>query len=278
VFWNQNIYDQNDPAIYRKVTTMYRNPGYSDNASTIRDDIAVVRLQSDAPVPTQGVLLDSPDTYKGEKLTYVGYGIISSQTSDNDTSGIRRKTEMTLQGCMDPDYYYNNYPCGTVSGDPDYEPQFLFSQESGHNICSGDSGGAAMRHMPNGSYLLVGVNSYTSGSCESGQSGATRIDYYEDWIEGKMGVQLVGTSTPPTDTGSDDTGIDTGGDTGTDDTDDTGIPGDTGLSDDPERPPEGAYDRGFLGLCQVGPSAPAAAWLIGMIGLVPMIRRRRSQA
>ena len=263
-------------AIRERVTDMHPHPGYNDNASIISDDIGLLHLASDAPVPTQGVLLDNPDTYKGEDLTFVGYGVTGSSTSQQDTSGVRRKTQMTLEGCMAPDYYYQGYPCGAVQGDADYEPQFLYSTASNTNICSGDSGGAAMREMPGGSFLLVGVNSYTAGNCESGESGATRVDYYESWLESTMGVQLLGTSTPPSDTGS-DTDIDTGDDTG--DTDDTGVDTDlvdTGIGDDPERPPEGAYDRGFLGLCQVGPSAPAAAWLVGLIGLFPLIRRRRS--
>ncbi len=258
VFFDADLVD-GSPTSYRTTGRILPHEGYSDVDPELWNDVGVIELGSAAPVPTQGVLLDDPDTYRGQQLTFVGYGITC--TSCND-SGLRRKTDMTFRGCWAPDGYYANYPC-----DPgytaNYQPQILYSEDGDSNVCSGDSGGAVFRKMPDEEYLLVGVNSFTSGNCESGKTGSARVDWFESWIESRTGVQLQGTTTPSQDTGGADT------DTGGADTD-SAAP-DTALGD-PERPPSGAYGEALFGACQSAPAAPGG--LLALLALL-VVRRRR---
>jgi MYXO-CTERM domain-containing protein len=261
VIFSQNIGSQS--LVTRDVDREIVNPGYNPNSSTIQDDIGLFRIDGSAPstVDPQVVNNRNPNQFVDELLTFVGYG---SEDSNENGGGYRQMTEMTFEGCMDNVSGY----FGTCTPSSGYDPQFLYSTDNDSNVCPGDSGGAALHHRSDGHYYLAGVNSFTFGPCESGENGATRVDYYLSWLQGQMGSDQL-----QTEYGADsDTDTDSDSDTDTDVDTDTEI--DTGFGD-PARPPEGAYERGFLGLCAVGPAAPASAWMLGLLGMVPLLRRRR---
>ena len=107
--------------------------------------------------------------------------------SDYYSSGIKRYAEM-------PIYSYDN--------------QFIYALDTAddQNLCSGDSGGAALEDNGGGNYELAGVNSFVFAyssytTCEGGGSGATRVDRNIDFIEDYVNLDESGGSS---DSGSSD--------------------------------------------------------------------------
>lgn len=100
----------------------------------------------------------------GELFDFVGFGITSDGRNDG---GTKRTAAIPFQ---------------SVRG------AYLISRDATKNVCSGDSGGAALRREGDEQWSLVGVNSFVSDDlrndrpCSTGSNGATRIDLYRDWI------------------------------------------------------------------------------------------------
>jgi hypothetical protein len=131
------------------------------DADRIVNDIALVRLASDAPVaplPMAGSLAGT----EGESLTFVGFGVTSGRTDD---SGTKRSVVIPLAELDATTFMY------TVRG---------------RNTCSGDSGGPAFLQQ-NGVAVVAGVTSYGDASCR--QYGVdTRVDVYRGWIDPIIGA------------------------------------------------------------------------------------------
>lgn len=149
---------------------MIPHPYY--NGSTIEHDIGLMQLMSPIdnkePVP----LSASYSQFYNKDITYVGYGITGDGRED---SGVRRTTNVP--------YWH-------------YDSMFLYTLDpyGEKNICSGDSGGAALVENSSG-YVLVGVNSFGFDAeggpptCEgpNAAAGATRVDQYLDFIQDNVG-------------------------------------------------------------------------------------------
>lgn len=262
-----NVYSESGVDDMFLVRDWVSHPGYSGSSSSINHDVGLLELHNSvtsiAPMP---INTDSMSTsWLGDELRYVGYGITG--TGDEDSGGVKRYADIPIY---------------------DYDAQFIYGLDTAdnQNICSGDSGGAALK-ITSGSWELVGVNSFgwaTSGSggdtCEGGGSGAARTDVYDVWIEGYVDFSTITDPDSDADTDADsdaDSDADTDADSDTDiDTDTdadlgTSADGRTVLTDG-RTPPE---LEGKACACSTGSRTGAWAWLLApLIGL----RRRRQSA
>ena len=107
---------------------------------------------------------------------YVGFGVTLENAND---AGVKRTTEMTVF---------------------DTEPHAIWAHGEGDtNICFGDSGGPTLNTDPDGTMEISGVNSFVAGAggmlCQSGVSGAARVDFSLDWITSH--VPIEGLEEPP---------------------------------------------------------------------------------
>jgi len=259
------VYNQGSWDDYAEVKNMWRHPGYT-GGSSIDDDIGVLELKSSiaGSIGTYSVNTGRPTQgWYGTDITYVGWGI----SDDNGSgSGTKRTVDVPVYG-WDNSYIY------TYSGD------------SGtiKNICSGDSGGAALKVIE-GELVLAGANSFGfnlyggNPDCErqGAAAGATRIDAYYSWITGYIPEDEIGTIEEEADADTDadsDSDSDADGDTDSDtDTDwDTALGADTG--NDPLRPlGEGTPS----GLCSATPAASGMMGLLAALGFA-FARRRRGR-
>ena len=238
-------------------------PHGSYDDSTLQHDIGLVELQTGiSGVETFFLNRDSVNnSWVGEELTYVGYGITGDYNSD---SGTKRTADM-------PVYQYDSMLVYSLDTDDE------------QNLCSGDSGGAALEN-DGGTMELAGVNSFVFGylysnrSCEGGGAGVTRVDKHVSWIEGYTGA-LEGDADTDSDTDTDtdsDTDADTDTDTDSDTDADADGGGDGGNLDDWEDEDSdddflsGDVSAGLGSCSSVAMSAPAGLGLallgLGLVG------------
>ena len=261
------VYTQSTWEDYAEVKNMWRHPGYS-GGNSIDDDIGVLELKTSisGSVGTYDVNTGRPTAgWEGDDITYVGFGI----SDDNGNgSGTKRAVDVPIYS-WDASYIY------TYSGD------------SGtiKNICSGDSGGAALKEI-DGELVLAGANSFGfnlyggNPDCErqGAAAGATRIDAYYSWITDYIPESEIGTvEENDADTDADsDTDSDADGDSDTDsdsDTDyDTALGSDTG--NEPLRPLGEGTPGG--GLCSATGATSGMMGLLGALGFA-FARRRRNR-
>jgi len=129
-------------------------------------DIGLIRL--DSPMTTPPIVMgdDTPTgSWVGDELRVVGFGVTSLNGVD---SGIKRTTVVPVQQ-IEPSYIITY----------DYDEQ--------KNVCSGDSGGAALKVQGDGDIELVGVNSFVfsyegNDPCGDGGAGLARVDVALDWV------------------------------------------------------------------------------------------------
>jgi hypothetical protein len=159
-----SLYSDSGITDYDTSSNWFGHPDYS--ASRLEHDIGLMELDvgltSVEPMPLNE---ESPgSSWDGEDLHYVGWGITRDGADD---SGKKRYAAIP---------YY------------DYDAQFVYALDDDKNLCSGDSGGAGLRELDDGSLTLAGVNSFVfayqseSTVCVGGGSGATRVDANIDWI------------------------------------------------------------------------------------------------
>jgi len=155
-----------DAGVYEsvKVKEFEWHPDYS--GEPLQHDIGILELKKEMtqaqPIPLNDASLNPG--WEGLELDYVGFGI----TDDNRDDGGKKRT--------------SRIPI--VS----WDSQYVYAYDQDTNLCSGDSGGAAIRIYPEGDFALVGVNSFVFGvqgsaPCDGGGSGATRVDKHYDCIE-----------------------------------------------------------------------------------------------
>jgi MYXO-CTERM domain-containing protein len=171
------------------------HPEYSSSSNNIQHDIGLVQL--DAPMDSVDPMPVNEDevdwNWRNEDLTYVGYGVTSDNASD---SGVKRYAEMPVV---------------------EYDDQFVYALDTadGQNLCSGDSGGAALEPVGDGLFELAAVNSFVfayangNSTCVGGGSGAARVDTHLDWIREYVWVGGVDSEEPGAEGG--DTGLSFGG-------------------------------------------------------------------
>ncbi len=249
---------------WEDVTEMHRHPDYSGSNSG-EHDIGVMKLFRTISnvdlIPVNDDRL-SNTTLAGEMITYVGFG---NNNDNGGGSGVKRTTDVPI---------YNIASRVIYTWD-----------ETGQNrnICSGDSGGAALLPRNDGTLELVGVNAFgfmMDGSwpvyCDDkdAASGSTRVDIYYDWVTDYIDLE---SSDGDTDADSDsDTDADGDADSDTDTDSDADADGD-GDADDDGVPDTGWWDDQLPGTpttettsaCSTSGQNPArlAIWVLGMIGL-----------
>lgn len=137
------------------VASITPHPQY--NESTLTNDIGIVTLASDAPVPPMKLLPSMDQSFVGKELLYVGYGV--SNGVNQTGAGTKRYVRMPTSQVMTKQFRY---------------------QTAGKNTCNGDSGGPAFAEI-NGELLLAGVTSYGDANCT--QYGVdTRADAFKDFM------------------------------------------------------------------------------------------------
>jgi len=237
---------------------MYMHPSY--NPSTTANDVGLLELNT--PLRHLDPMAVNDDSVRnswvGEDITWVGWGITRQTAND---SGVKRTVDIPIYT---------------------YDSNVIYTYAEGVNICSGDSGGAAIMEE-GGVRELVGVVSFgfniNGGSPDCHLSGAAggamRVDKYLSWFEDYVpSFVYADDDNQDTDT---DTDTDTQ-DTDTQDTDtqdtDTDTVLDTGdLAEGLPARPGASFTA--AGGCSVVPSnrgGASAWWLVGLVGLM----RRRS--
>jgi hypothetical protein len=171
VFFGWDLDSETGVTDYVQITGFAAHPGYGGGATDIQDDIGLLRLQraprgiDPMPVnktaPTRAIL--------GRDYRYVGWGITGDGLED---SGAKRTADIPVV----------DYDAGILYG---------YDEADAQNVCSGDSGGAALEILGGGVFELAAVNSWVAPVdsnattyCEGGMTGGTRVDAYLDWIEG----------------------------------------------------------------------------------------------
>ncbi len=267
-FIGTDVYSPSGIDDYDIASGWVAHPQYTSNSAYY--DIGLVELKNGItsvdPMPVNDDPLTTADI--GEDITYVGWGITGDGQWD---MGTKRTVDVPI---WDLDGYL-----------------ILTYSPTGENICSGDSGGAALMPTANG-WELVGANSFGfdiyggAPTCEGNgaAAGATRVDSYldsfvADYIpldeldldEGAGGGgNTGGGNTGGGNTGGGNTGG--GGSTGGTTAGETGGAGSTGSEDPPARP---MADDSSTGLCATAPSSAALASLVAL-GLA-LARRRREE-
>ena len=165
-------YSWEDYTDYALIQTTYAHEQYDDQ--TLINDVALLKLSSaitsvnPMPVNTQTV----GSNWIGRELQMVGYGITSSNGSD---SGYKRTADMTIAEVYQ-------------------EVIILEDFQEMQNVCSGDSGGAAL-YNDAGDWKLVGINSFTFGACEEAQAGVVPVNRYLSWFQSKGATYTTAANT-----------------------------------------------------------------------------------
>ncbi len=148
-----------------EVVEFYSHPDY--NAALLTNDFALARLATDLDRETYPLTSESPSrSWIGtEDIRLVGFGV---------TDGLTYEGEGTKRTISLPVIELDGY--------------FVYGYDGGdHNVCFGDSGGAALREV-DGGYEVLGPISFTfiiSGSDPCGDdagTGVARIDTAVDWV------------------------------------------------------------------------------------------------
>jgi secreted trypsin-like serine protease len=159
---------------FGEVKRLIPHPSYNDN--NLQNDIALVEfIDPITGVDVMPLNTDSiTNSWYGDELQMVGFGITSSNGQD---SGEKRTADMPIA---------------------DWDSYFVYLDDSSEqqNICSGDSGGAALKSLGGSNFELVGVNSFTYGECESWYAGVARVDRYVNWIGGYVDFSSQPSSEP----------------------------------------------------------------------------------
>lgn len=230
---------------YAYVEEMYEHPEYR----LPRYDTGLLKLSDGGlpDVPTIPLNTDAPSSsWRGQDITYVGWG---NTNNYGGGSGTKRTVDVPVL---------------------DYDAHVIYTHDSTGetNICSGDSGGAALYPDPStGELELVGVNSFgfmldysREVLCESPEAaaGVSRVDASYDWFIEIMGPPPVEEEPEVTDEESTDTGADAD--------DDLSI-GDADASEDVD----GSEGKGG---CSTASSAGGLGWAALSLSLLGLVRRR----
>ena len=155
VTWGQFPFDK-EPAIGEKI--------YTVSTDTIcRNDIAIVRLDRDLPVPIRPMRLKDP-TYPGELVTVVGYG-----RTDTNVAGRHERHNVEILDLGKSPIY------------PEGNGSFDRTLRLGQAGCPGDSGGPTIAD----SGAILGVFSIIQNECTSdgAETYYTQLAPYRDFIE-----------------------------------------------------------------------------------------------
>jgi MYXO-CTERM domain-containing protein len=165
-----SLYEDDGVWDYAYVTGAVMHEAYDEGS--LDNDIGLLQLE-EAVTTVSPMPMNTTTPALDRQVTYVGWGL--TDQDDNYSSGVKMTVSVPVYD-MDETRIYTHDP-------------------GGRNICSGDSGGAALMPNATGDYILVGVNSFgfdVNGgepNCEGAGAagGVVRVDAYLDWIEGRVG-------------------------------------------------------------------------------------------
>jgi len=235
-----------DVDTYANAVDAFSHPSYSP--SRMEYDIGLMQLAGGG-INTIDIMPVNKDivgnSWVDQELRYVGYGVID-RYGGYEGSGTKRYADIPVWQ-YDRTYIYG------------YDP------EDGQNVCSGDSGGAALEMVGEDQYEIAAVNStvfapHGGESCRDGATAGVRIDYYMDWIEDY--VTVVTAAEYYTDEPDEP-----------DDSDDPDDPEDTAWTDMPKLPNDGAVD-GWSGGCSAAPGSRGLGLLALITGMLALVGRR----
>ena len=236
-----------------EITDLIPHPDYSSR--DLSADIGLVQLgEGMAASGSYAINDDAPQGLSQDSMTYVGWG--SDSYYNGPGSGVKRTVEVRLY---------------------DYDSTHLFTYEAGKNVCSGDSGGAALM-WDGGAWELVGVNSYVfaydgGDACSSDQAlgASTRVDVYYDWIASTVELSDDG--------GSNDGGNNSDGGGNSDGSGEDTAAGDTaepvGGGGGGDQVAGGGGDAGGVGCAVVSRGGGAGLLGLSLLGLALGARRRQ---
>lgn len=232
LYFNTDVFGEAPDGV--AVASAARHPDWDPQG--VRHDIAVLQLAAPRADIAPIALNDEPVTeaWIGADLSFVGFGVTRDGGAD---AGLRRRATLDLAGCVEGS-------STQLRACADGASNVIFAQRTSVNICEGDSGGPALEAVGDG-WEIVGVSSFVSPRCVGGGAGATRVDRYVPWIL---------TQAP-------EAHLDEG---------EIGEPGDTALGE-PSRPPPGAYERPFFGLCATSGAGAGTGW--GLLLALALVRR-----
>ena len=235
------IFSGDDVEAYALVDYAAYHPDY--DTEYLLYDLGVLHLAE--PITSVDPLPMATDevgqSWVGESFRFFGYGATSSALAG---AGTKRVVDLEVTEIWDT--YYLTY------------------DDDGRNLCSGDSGGPALREGADG-WEVVGVNSFVWADahgvlCDDGGAGVARLDVGMDWLESELAVE-----TPAGDGETSGTSEDGGPDSADDDPD----PAETPSGGGGYLPADEPYGCG-----QASTVAPVAlGWLFSLGWLVG---RRRS--
>ena len=144
------------PAHIVSVSRIKSHPDF--DMESITNDIGLVTLRTDAPATPLKLLAEMDESWVGTPMFIVGYGV----TSSHSYAGAGKKRAVTI-------------PVTDIGA-----TKFEY-QAPGKSACNGDSGGPALYHDPNGTFLVAGVTSYGDADCEA-YGVDTRTDVYASFV------------------------------------------------------------------------------------------------
>ena len=229
-----------DVTTYASVISAISHPSYSP--SRMEYDIGLLELGGYGITSIEIMPVNKDivgNSWIDQELRYVGYGV-TDRYGGYQGSGTKRYADIPVW------QYDRTYVYG-------YDP------DDGQNVCSGDSGGAALEMVGEDQYEIAAVNStvfapYGGESCRDGATAGIRVDYYMDWIEDYVTVV-------------------TAAEYYTDDPDDPDDPDDTAWTDMPKLPTDDAVD-GWKGGCSTSPVRGGLGLLALITGMLALVARR----
>jgi hypothetical protein len=168
--------DDSSDSYYAQSADIYLHPNY--NADTFENDIALVRLESNADLTNASVLplLNSSSSgplEDGDTLVVSGWG---DTTDGGSPSGYLKATTVTV------DSDCGSYPAGEI-----FEAEMFCAGAASTDSCQGDSGGPIVKEI-SGVKHLAGIVSWGYGCAQPGYPGVyARVSHYIDWIETHTG-------------------------------------------------------------------------------------------
>ena len=213
----------------RMVHSKYSGVGYPFLSQEEYGDLAMLKLQQDAPAAWSAIKLsaDQVPSDFGQILS-AGYGRSTPNADEADPSGlilrfaylnaissVTAKNQTAVLNSMIKDYLISEGSTLSSSERALYESvmsiqnhftmsagqDYLYvDQTQGKGICSGDSGGAAY-YIKNGKYYVVGVASmvgnatYTASGVCAGYAAYTQVLRYRTWLESSFNQLKKSSST-----------------------------------------------------------------------------------
>lgn len=182
------------------VTQAYTHPDFSGFANpSIHDDLALLRLAEPLPLgmgfPTlgRGASIGDVITLVGfGRSGYGSYGYTTTASLDDRRFGFNMIDSLTAddEGSGAFEVFRYDFDDPSTTG----QPGGSLGNDVETIIGPGDSGGAALRQKEDGSWELVGINTFTEGygGRFGDTGGGVLVDPYQDWIYQVTGIPEPG--------------------------------------------------------------------------------------